>query len=163
MAKEYQVTVGNIGTVYDGESRNQARMQFDRYVLMSADGIGRASNESVILWCENEILDSYEPDEDEYEGRKANPSTPAPPNSLMAKGEFIGLVGVDELDRLRKSADAPLMCYVFVSGRGYEVRKFKSREALRKAVTESGAVGPANDPSYWMEMVPPVVSYRRGR
>ena len=98
--------------------------------------------------------------------RKANPyhGTPAPPNSLMAKGEFVGVVRVDELDRLKKSADAPLMCYVFISGQGYQVRKFKSREALRKAVTESGSVGPANEfPSYWKEMVPPVVSYRRGR
>jgi hypothetical protein len=104
----------------------------------------------------DKVFDPY----DTY-GRMRN-GTPAPPGSLMAKGEFVGLVQSHELERLKKSAAAPLMCYVFVSGRGYEVRKFKSREALRKAVTESGAVGSANEyPSYWKEMVPPIVSRRR--
>jgi hypothetical protein len=46
----YQVTVGNIGTVYVGNAAEEALNTYLEYVRQSASGEGRAAWESVILW-----------------------------------------------------------------------------------------------------------------
>ena len=58
----YQVVVGNVGTVYDGDSYNDAMHAYGDYRQQSMDGIGRAAGESVTLFNDGEI-------EKEYEGR----------------------------------------------------------------------------------------------
>lgn len=45
----FQVIVGNIGTVYTGNSYTQAMAKFTAYVKQSISGTGRASGESVIV------------------------------------------------------------------------------------------------------------------
>lgn len=51
---QYQVIVGNIGTVYDGTSRKVAVNTYDEYVKQSTRGIGRAAGESVLLMADGE-------------------------------------------------------------------------------------------------------------
>jgi len=46
----YEVTVGNLGTVYRGENRFDANVAYNRYQGMSKRGEGRASGESVVIW-----------------------------------------------------------------------------------------------------------------
>jgi hypothetical protein len=60
----YQVTVGNVGTVYDGDSPSDAAMTFIAYADMSADGRGRAAGEPVTLWRDGEPVNEYEPETD---------------------------------------------------------------------------------------------------
>lgn len=50
----YQVTVGNIGKVYDGNSFRKAHQAFAEYVRQSRDGYGRAAGESVTFWQDGE-------------------------------------------------------------------------------------------------------------
>ena len=56
MAKLYEVIVGNIGTVFVGESEGNARSIFLDYVGMSKDGYGRASCEPMTLMCDDQIF-----------------------------------------------------------------------------------------------------------
>jgi hypothetical protein len=51
MKKEtaFQVIVGNIGTVYDGNNFMQASCKFSEYVKQSKTGYGRAGGEDVTL------------------------------------------------------------------------------------------------------------------
>lgn len=51
---KYQVIVGNIGTVYDGDSWNDAKRDFGIYKRKSIEGVGRASGESVVLMEDGE-------------------------------------------------------------------------------------------------------------
>ena len=53
----YQVIVGNIGTVYDGDSIRLAKLDFAAYVRLSKKSLGRASGEDVTLMddCEPEM------------------------------------------------------------------------------------------------------------
>jgi len=46
---KYQVTVGNVGTVYDGDDQQKADEMFDEYVEQSRSGYGRAAHEPVCL------------------------------------------------------------------------------------------------------------------
>ena len=57
---KYQVTCGNIGTVYDGQSKSQASHTFEEYKRMSVGEYGRASGEEVALWENGELLDLLE-------------------------------------------------------------------------------------------------------
>ena len=52
----YQVVVGNVGTVYDGDDRQESRMKFTGYRSMSKGDYGRASGESVYLMDDGEIV-----------------------------------------------------------------------------------------------------------
>jgi len=45
----YQVIVGNIGTVYDGKNLREARQHFAEYLTQSKSGRGRAAGEPVDL------------------------------------------------------------------------------------------------------------------
>lgn len=53
----YQVIVGNVGTVYNGESLKEAMELFDGYRTISkTEGSSRASGESVRLYHDDEII-----------------------------------------------------------------------------------------------------------
>jgi hypothetical protein len=56
---KYEVYVGNIGMVYDGESHDDAMETFDEYVIISANGCGRASGEDVTLSEDGDIIKDF--------------------------------------------------------------------------------------------------------
>ena len=55
----FSVTVGNIGTIYDGESLEDAQKIFKDYIEASKSDYGRASGESVYLFRNDEIFEEY--------------------------------------------------------------------------------------------------------
>lgn len=57
----YQVIVGNIGTVYSGNTEQTACDIFDEYVKMSQAPYGRASGESVTLMMDGEVALGHTP------------------------------------------------------------------------------------------------------
>ena len=52
---EYQVIVGNIGTVYDGPNPIEANKVYGTYKSLSQCDVGRASGESVTVLRDGEI------------------------------------------------------------------------------------------------------------
>lgn len=52
--ENYEVIVGNIGTVYMGPSQVTAHITFDEYVGMSISGYGRAAGEDVTIMFRGE-------------------------------------------------------------------------------------------------------------
>jgi hypothetical protein len=58
--KNYEVVVGNIGTVYSGNSLREASRCFSEYVKQSKSPFGRASSEDVTMFCDSEICKSYD-------------------------------------------------------------------------------------------------------
>ena len=56
----YQVVVGNLGMVYDGEDWVTARDHFDSYKRISQEGRGRAGGESVVLFDNGEVIAEHE-------------------------------------------------------------------------------------------------------
>ena len=61
----YTVDAGNVGTVYDGNSLSQAKKVYEKYWQMSASGVGRVGGEVIVLFHGEEIIDSYDPDDDD--------------------------------------------------------------------------------------------------
>ena len=59
MKTQYMVTVGNIGTVYNGTDRDCAEEYFTSYVKDSNDGYGRAAGEEVVFWIDDEPTIEY--------------------------------------------------------------------------------------------------------
>jgi hypothetical protein len=55
-AYQYEVIVGNIGSVYSGKSEDEARREYAEYLEQSQKGYGRAPNEPVTLMRDNEII-----------------------------------------------------------------------------------------------------------
>jgi len=55
----YEVLVGNIGTVYHGKEEHIAYQIFNSYVWRSVQGLGRAANESVTLFKDDEIVNEH--------------------------------------------------------------------------------------------------------
>lgn len=55
MSDTYRVVVGNIGTVYSGDSWVEARDTWREYVRQSLDGEGRAAGEEITLFEKDEI------------------------------------------------------------------------------------------------------------
>lgn len=55
----YEVFVGNIGSVYSGPSFNQALNTFRVYVKQSKSGFGRAGNEDIVILGDDEIMESF--------------------------------------------------------------------------------------------------------
>ena len=51
---KFQVIVGNIGTVYDGDDYNEAMKNYNEYSEQSKQQYGRAAGEPVTLWIEGE-------------------------------------------------------------------------------------------------------------
>ena len=56
----YQVIVGNIGTVYDGNIWMDAIDNYNEYVIQSSSGKGRAANEPVTVFYNGDIVKEYE-------------------------------------------------------------------------------------------------------
>jgi hypothetical protein len=63
-ASQWEVIVNNVGTVYSGSDEALAKETFDSYVR---NGSGRADGESVGLWCDGELQDSFDPQHPEAE------------------------------------------------------------------------------------------------
>lgn len=59
MAK-YQVVVGNVGTIYDGDNPIMARTEYGVMKQASKAPYGRASGEPVTLFCDGEILHGFD-------------------------------------------------------------------------------------------------------
>jgi len=59
MKNQYEVVVGNIGTVYSGWSTKDAARTFMEYRVQSKSGYGRASHEPVTLFYDGEIVKEY--------------------------------------------------------------------------------------------------------
>jgi hypothetical protein len=57
--EEYRVVVGNVGTVYSGFNRKEAKEAFHSYVEDSEDNFGRAGGEDVALFEDDEIIDEH--------------------------------------------------------------------------------------------------------
>ncbi len=61
--QQYQVIVGNIGTVYSGKDYTEAKATYAHYVEQSKAPFGRASGEQVTLLEDDEIKAEYNPPE----------------------------------------------------------------------------------------------------
>lgn len=57
---KHSIIVGNIGTVYDGNNKQEAEETYDCYCNMSMSGYGRASGEPVVWFIDNELYMEYE-------------------------------------------------------------------------------------------------------
>ena len=55
----FQVIVGNIGTVYDGNNYMQAKCKYTSYVKASRANVGRAAGEPVTLLHNGDIRSEY--------------------------------------------------------------------------------------------------------
>ena len=64
----YEVHVGNIGMVYDGSSYKKALRAYLEYVSQSKAHYGRASQESVTLFSDGEIVREFIGELDKHEG-----------------------------------------------------------------------------------------------
>ncbi|MBU0564886.1 MAG: hypothetical protein KJ945_02220 [Gammaproteobacteria bacterium] len=58
----YELTAGNIGTVYRGPCQAIAEAEFDEYVQLSKVGYGRVSGESITLFKDGEIIKEHAPE-----------------------------------------------------------------------------------------------------
>ncbi|MCP3678553.1 MAG: hypothetical protein GY721_13515 [Deltaproteobacteria bacterium] len=52
---KYQVIVGNVGTVYDGDGYHESLEIYSHYKKASKSGVGRASGEDVALVVDGDI------------------------------------------------------------------------------------------------------------
>lgn len=59
MKNQYQVIVGNIGTVYDGTNGFTAIKEYNSYIGLSKAPFGRASGETVTLFKNDEIYKEF--------------------------------------------------------------------------------------------------------
>ena len=59
---EHQIIVGNIGTVYDGDSETEAQKNYNEYVDQSKNNYGSAAGEEVTWIEDNEIREEYIPE-----------------------------------------------------------------------------------------------------
>jgi len=59
MAK-FEVFVGNIGLVFEGEHENNARRLFNSWAELSKHEHGRAAGENVTLFKDGDIIKEYE-------------------------------------------------------------------------------------------------------
>ncbi len=55
----YQVIVGNVGTVHDGASLREAKLIYNTYVDRSKSNHGRCAGESVTLMANDGIIWEY--------------------------------------------------------------------------------------------------------
>jgi hypothetical protein len=57
--RKHEIIVGNVGTVYDGDSAGQASKTYREYVQMSKDDCGRVAGESVTWTKDGDIYKEY--------------------------------------------------------------------------------------------------------
>jgi hypothetical protein len=60
MAQMFEVVVGNVGTVYSGDNKEEAERKFDAYMNLSMSGYGRVAYETVTLMQDGEIIAEFE-------------------------------------------------------------------------------------------------------
>ena len=60
-ATRYMVIVGNVGTVYDGDSPDLAWATYEAYCDLSDANHGRVGGETVTHWRDEEITHEHEP------------------------------------------------------------------------------------------------------
>ena len=73
---QWQVIVGNIGTVFDGTREITARVEYKNYVTLSKSGNGRAGGESVTLMKNGEPVAEH-PGTNVESSRRQHPYPPA--------------------------------------------------------------------------------------
>lgn len=56
MKKQYSVIVGNVGTVFNSNTKKDAIATYKEYVKMSDSSRGRVGGENVTLFCDDEPL-----------------------------------------------------------------------------------------------------------
>lgn len=56
---KYEVTVGNLGSVIETESYEEAKTVYDEYVWQSSANYGRVAGEWVTLWEDGEPLEEH--------------------------------------------------------------------------------------------------------
>ena len=56
---EYEVIVGNVGTVYKGSDATEAHRLYNHYVELSRTGAGRVAYEDVTLFLDGEPSEEY--------------------------------------------------------------------------------------------------------
>ncbi len=61
MRNNYELVVGNIGSVHQGCNRRVAVRKYRAYVKDSMEGVGRAADEPVTLFNNGEPILEYEP------------------------------------------------------------------------------------------------------
>lgn len=66
--QRWEVHVGNIGQVYDGDDEEAARHSYETYVEQSQGGYGRAAGEGVLLQLNGEVVEETEPAPEEPDG-----------------------------------------------------------------------------------------------
>lgn len=59
LARRYEVIVGNVGRVYDGNDKEVAMHVYQEYVEISKAGVGRAGGEPVTLTLDGEIIHEH--------------------------------------------------------------------------------------------------------
>ena len=59
MTNQWEVIVGNVGSVYVGNSKREAQRTYNRYVASSQTEVGRAGGEDVVLMCNGDISREY--------------------------------------------------------------------------------------------------------
>jgi hypothetical protein len=59
---EYEVIVGNIGSVYKSTSKETALELYRHYIILSDNGLGRAANEDVRLFANGELVSEHKGD-----------------------------------------------------------------------------------------------------
>lgn len=59
---EYEVIVGNIGSVYKSTSKETALDLYRYYITVSDNGMGRSANESVRLFANGELVSEHKGD-----------------------------------------------------------------------------------------------------
>jgi hypothetical protein len=57
--KKYQVVVGNVGHVYEGDNKRDAIANYNMYVAISKTSGCRASGEPVTMFAHGEIVREY--------------------------------------------------------------------------------------------------------
>ncbi len=90
---KFQVVVGNVGIVYDGDNDEKAEEIFEEYIEISKSGASRAGDEPVTLMEDNDIVDEYMPPEpSESEGED---------NPVSRRGKVLAEAGAIRLRRGR--------------------------------------------------------------
>ena len=56
---KYTVIVGNIGTVYIGNSFKESQHAYEYYIKMSEKNMGRCAGESVVWFRDEEVYKEY--------------------------------------------------------------------------------------------------------
>ena len=107
---EYEVIVGNIGTIYDGGNYREALKRYRTYVKISKSESGRASGEDVIIMRDGEPVKEYfgsrSSEENPRGGIRAQVRSHYAVQSLMGRwGSFTRKKDAEAAARRQREAD----------------------------------------------------------